>query len=86
MKLSLRSQLRTFGYKDIRFTDVSVDTKTSAMLIGIWMDGHQFTLIAMPASDSPITWLNSISLEEKGAEAEKILRDLQRIFAVRKFR
>ena len=31
MKVSLRSQLRRFGYKDIRFTDVS--------LIGVWMDG-----------------------------------------------
>ena len=83
MKVSLRSQLRRLGYKDIRFTDVSMDTVSSAILIGVWMDGHHFTLIAMPASESPITWLNSISLEERGPESEKLLRDLRNIFGAR---
>ena len=80
MKVSLRNQLRSLGYKGIRFTDVKMDTETSAMLIGVDMNGNQFTLIAKPTSDSPIMWLNSISLEERGPESEKLLRDLRKIF------
>jgi len=78
--VSLVEQLKLFGYKDVRFTDVSMDPETSAIHIRVSMDKHSFTLIAMPVSQTPITWLNSISLEEKGPESEKILRDLQRIF------
>jgi len=78
--VSLVEQLKTFGYRDVRFTDVSMDPETSAIHIRVSMDKYSFTLIAMPVSQTPIKWLNSISLEEKGPEAEKILRDLQRIF------
>jgi len=84
--VSLREQLERFGYKDVRFMDVSMDPVTSAVHIRVQMDKHSFTLIAMPVSQTPITWLNSISLEEKGPESEKFLSDLQRIFHFQKWR
>ena len=65
--------------------DVRMDTKTSGMLIGVRMNGHQFTLIAMPTSNSPIMWLNSISLEERGPASEKLLRDLRKIIRVNSY-
>lgn len=85
-KFELRKQLEMFGWKDVRFTDVSMEPETSAIHIRVQMDRQSFTLIAMPVSRTPITWVNSISLEEKGPESEKLLRDLQRIFHLKDWR
>ena len=81
--ISTRAQMEKIGYRDVRFEDVLVDPATSSVHIIISMvdeksGRHRFRLIATPVSDTPITWLNSLSLDEKGPAARRFLAELKR--------
>lgn len=81
--ISTRTQMEKFGYRDVRFEDFLVNPVTSSIhIIASMVDEksgrHRFRLITTPVSDTPVTWFNSLSLEERGPAAERFLAELQR--------
>jgi len=85
--ISTRAQMEMFGYGEVMFEDILVDPSTGSIhIIASMMDDskrHRFRLISTPVSEKPVTWLNSLSLEERGPDAEKFLAELQRKLKIR---
>lgn len=85
--ISTRAQMEKFGYRDVRFEDVLVDPDTGSIHIIASMvhdsKRHRFRLISTPVSETPVTWLNSLSLEERGPAARRFLAELKRRLKIR---
>jgi len=79
--------MERFGYREVTFEDILVDPATGSIhIIASMIDDskrHRFRLISTPVSEKPVTWLNSLSLEERGPDAEKFLAELQQKLKIR---